>query len=147
MSPRSTRIIGAVLVVIIAGLGVFSFMQYNARMQVEQMLADTPGFVPVGEGEEVPSGPVLDRLRRHITLPTDVQPTVALIQDIDALKLRNSFYSVAKNGDYLIVTPSRAILYNAERDVILDIVPVQLQAEGARSISASAPASTGSVTN
>ena len=35
--------------------------------------------------------------------------------------------SKAENGDHLVVTPERAILYDPDEDVILDVVPVQVQ--------------------
>ena len=56
-----------------------------------------------------------------------MQPTVATIVDVESLRKRNSFYNKAKNGDYLIVTNERAILFDAKANVILDMVPVQLE--------------------
>lgn len=73
---------------------------------------------------------VIGKLRTHIMLPASVEPTVATIVDVEALKEQNSFYAPAKNGDHLIVTADRAILFDAERNIILDVVPVQLQAPG-----------------
>jgi len=60
----------------------------------------------------------------------DVEPTVATIIDVEALRKRNPFYNKAENGDYLIVTPERAILYREETNRILDVVPVQLKPAG-----------------
>jgi len=79
---------------------------------------------------------IIDKVRKHIEIPSDIEPTVATIVDVDALKSRNDFYKLAKNGDHLIVTPTRAILYDPDKDVILDVVPVQLQAPAAASSSA-----------
>ena len=64
-------------------------------------------------------------------IDTSIQPTVATIVDVNALRARNDFYKNAKNGDYLIVTPNRAILYDPNRDMIIDVVPVQLQTPAA----------------
>ncbi len=79
---------------------------------------------------------IIAKVRKHIEIPSDVEPTVATIVDVDALKSRNDFYKMAKNGDHLIVTPTRAILYDPDKDMILDVVPVQLQAPAAASSSA-----------
>ena len=57
----------------------------------------------------------------------EVEPTVATIVDVEALRKRNAFYNKAKNGDFLVVTPDRAILYDETRNVIIDVVPVQIQ--------------------
>lgn len=70
---------------------------------------------------------IIDKVSRHIVLPTDVEPTVATIADVETLRQRNAFYSKAENGDHLIVTPDRAILYDPDKDIILDVAPVQIQ--------------------
>ena len=57
----------------------------------------------------------------------DVEPTVATIVDVTSLRKQNSFYNKAENGDFLIVTPERAILYNEEKNRIIDVVPVQIK--------------------
>ena len=69
---------------------------------------------------------VLNKIRNHIELPTDPQPTVATITDVERLRESNEFYQKAKNGDHLIITEKRAVLYDPERDVIIDVVPVQI---------------------
>jgi hypothetical protein len=70
---------------------------------------------------------IVDRVRAVIDIPADVTPTVATIVDVEKLRTQNPFYDNASNGDYLIVTPSRAILFDADRGVIIDVVPVQIQ--------------------
>jgi len=70
---------------------------------------------------------VVEKLRKHMLLPTDPEPTVATIVDVKALRQRNAFYNKAENGDNLVVTQDRAILYDPDRDIILDVVPVQIQ--------------------
>ncbi len=79
---------------------------------------------------------IVDQVGKLIQLPAGVQPTVATIVDVDALRKRNAFYDKAKNGDYLIVTPDRAILFDAKANVIIDVVPVQIQAPADSSSSA-----------
>lgn len=74
-------------------------------------------------GQEV-ANEVLGKLRKHMDIPTDPEPTVATIVDANALKEANEFYKPAENGDHLIITGTRAILYDADRDIILDVVPV-----------------------
>ncbi|MDP7646377.1 MAG: hypothetical protein QF400_04425 [Candidatus Peribacteraceae bacterium] len=56
----------------------------------------------------------------------DIEPTVATIVDVDKLRERNPFYNKAENGDFLIVTAERAILFSEKRNKILDVVPVQV---------------------
>lgn len=70
---------------------------------------------------------VVLQLRALIDIPEGVEPTVATIVDVNVLRERNPFYNKAKNGDYLVVTSERAILFDANQNKILDVVPVQLQ--------------------
>ncbi len=83
---------------------------------------------------------IVTRVRTLIDIPADITPTVATIVDVEKLRAQNPFYNNAKNGDYLIVTPTRAILFDADRGVIIDVVPVQIQANEAPK-AASAPSS------
>lgn len=70
---------------------------------------------------------VVQKVREHMNLPDTPEPTVATIVDIEKLKQRNTFYTPAENGDYLIVTSTRAVLYDPDTDRILDVVPIQIQ--------------------
>lgn len=69
---------------------------------------------------------VIQKVRKLIEIG-DIDPTVATIVDVEALQKRNPFYNKAKDGDFLVVTSERAILYDEVRDLILDVVPVQVQ--------------------
>src|SRR3989344_8306870 len=70
---------------------------------------------------------IIAEVRALIDLPEDIEPTVATIIDIDTLRAKNPFYNKAENGDHLIVTPERAVLYSSRRKKIIDVVPVQLE--------------------
>lgn len=76
-------------------------------------------------GQEVATK-VLEKLRSHMEIAADPQPTVATIVDADALRKVNEFYTPAENGHHLIITAKRAILYDPDRDIILDVVPVAI---------------------
>jgi hypothetical protein len=70
---------------------------------------------------------IVERVRKLYAIPADVEPTVATIVDVEALRSRNPFYNKAENGDHLVVTTDRAILFDPDKNMILDVVPVQLQ--------------------
>lgn len=67
---------------------------------------------------------IVESVRRHMIIPDN--STIATIVDAEELKKKNSFYANTKNGDYLIVTPKRAILYDPDKDVIIDVISTQL---------------------
>jgi hypothetical protein len=71
---------------------------------------------------------IVEKVRELYALPEGIEPTVATIVDVNVLRQRNAFYEKAKNGDHLIVTNDRAILYDPVRNMIIDVVPVQIQA-------------------
>lgn len=83
---------------------------------------------------------IVERVRGLIDIADDVTPTVATIVDVEKLRAQNPFYDNASNGDYLIVTPTRAILFDADRGVIIDVVPVQIQQNAAATTTSSVPA-------
>ena len=70
---------------------------------------------------------IIQEVRNLIDIPMDVTPTVATIVDVEMLKQKNPFYEKASNGDHLIVTPTRAILYSSVTKKIIDVVSVQLE--------------------
>lgn len=70
---------------------------------------------------------IVAKVRRLFAIPADIDPTVATIVDVAQLRSHNVFYNKAKNGDHLIITSDRAILYDPAADKIIDVVPVQIQ--------------------
>jgi hypothetical protein len=92
----------------------------NLTVRLEQLQGNTQ------ENQER-AKQIVARVRTLIDIPGDVEPTVATIVDVEKLRAQNAFYNAAENGDYLVVTPTRAILFDADRDVIIDVVPVQIQ--------------------
>lgn len=70
---------------------------------------------------------LIAKLKLIYSVPPGVEPTVATIVDIDALKKQNPFYAPAQNGDHLFVTAEQAILTNKDVTHIYNVVPVQIQ--------------------
>lgn len=70
---------------------------------------------------------IVIEVRKLIDIPADIEPTVATIIDVELLRTKNPFYDKAQNGDHLVVTPSRAILYRSSEHKIIDVAPVQLE--------------------
>ncbi len=68
---------------------------------------------------------IVEKVRRLMEIG-DIEPTVATIVDVEKLRERNPFYNKAENGDFLIVTAERAILFSEKQNKILDVVPVQV---------------------
>ena len=67
---------------------------------------------------------LIERVGRFLVLPSDEQPSVAAISDAVSLSERQAFYKDAKDGDILIVYSSKAIIYDAEADKLVNVGPI-----------------------
>jgi len=105
-----------ILVVVgaVAGGGWYFFNQGNK------------GFV-IRPGEKLSDEQVselIERVGRFLVLPSDEKPSVAAISDALALSERQAFYKDAKDGDILIVYSSKAIIYDATADKLVNVGPI-----------------------
>ncbi len=85
---------------------------------------------------------VVDKLAKIMEVPSDIEPTVATIVDVEKLVEQNKeFYGKAKNGMHLIIYPTFAVIYDEEKNMINNFAPVQLtQPEAAAQQPAGTPA-------
>ena len=116
--------------VLVIALGVLAYVNFTKRVELSselRKLSISSGQTE-GSSEEgiAQAKAVVEQVKEHIKILGDVEPTVASIVDVDTLRKRNAFYNNAKNGDYLIVTPTRAYLYDPDADIIVDVIPVHL---------------------
>lgn len=67
-----------------------------------------------------------------ILLPENEAPLVATIVDATTLEQEQAFYRGAENGDQLLIYGNslRAILYSPERNIIVNVGPVEVPNEG-----------------
>lgn len=118
-------------IILIVALAVLALVNYKKRIELASELKKLSVQMEQLQGGNNPQSvaqakSIIDKVKKHIVIQGDVEPTVATIVDVETLKKRNEFYKNAKNGDNLVVTPTRAILYSPDKDIILDVVPVQL---------------------
>ncbi len=97
----------------------------NLTVRLEQLQGNTQ------ENQERARS-IVQKVQELMDIDTSVEPTVATIVDVIKLRQNNPFYNKAENGDYLIVTPTRAILYRENENKILDVVPVQIEEPAAK---------------
>ena len=141
------RLFDSILILLL--IGAFAFIAYTEwqRQQTAQELTVTTQKLedfkknPQKSGDEVAKS-VLDKLRKHMVFAEDPAPTVATIVNAEELRKENSeFYARASNGNNLIITKDRAILFDAQAEngngKILDVVPVQIQSPSPTPVGAS----------
>ncbi len=133
-SSMRPHILFPILIVVLVALVVISDVQRRqAQVQVRDL---TQLMQQGGEESREQARTIVEKVRTHMVIDDGSEPTVAAIVDVAVLREKNAFYNKAENGDFLVVTPTRAILYRASEDRILDVVPVELN-------DAPAPADTG----
>lgn len=118
MNKRSLLIALAVVVVLVIGALLY-YRSSHQVFQANQQLSE----------EEVQA--ILSSVGRHIRLPEGEEPLIATIADINMLMEREPFYAGAQNGDVLLLYPNagKAILYDAEGDIIINVGPIVLDNE------------------
>ena len=72
---------------------------------------------------------LIKKVRKHILLPENEEPIVATVVDADALAREQPFYHNIRNGDKLLIYQNalRALIYSPERDILVNVGPVQIQ--------------------
>ena len=72
------------------------------------------------------------QVAKHIMVKTEENPTIATVEDPDALRVQNAiFYQDAKKGDRLFIWTDKAVLYSPETDRILSVLPINYPASPA----------------
>jgi hypothetical protein len=134
--PKESRWAGTLVKIIfillaIVAVGAFVWAENARRGAVRQLEQTMTEFEELKnkttqDSSQETANQVRANVAKLINIPLDPPPTVAAISDIDKLKESNEFFAVAQNGDYLILTGNRAILYNLEKNIILDVAPFRV---------------------
>jgi hypothetical protein len=98
-------------------VGLLGYMYFEIKD-----LKQDPGQLAQNEVEDL-----LARVRELIVLPTDETPTVATVSDPELLK-DQPFFAHAKTGDRVLLyaKAKKAILYDPEAHVIVEVAPINL---------------------
>lgn len=106
------------------GTSIYFYNQYHRTNQLLEKIRTDPATAQQVADEEIKS--LLAKVGQLIVLPTDEQPGVSTVTDIDKLKDQD-FFKNGKNGDRLIVytQAKKAILYDPTANRIVEVAPVQ----------------------
>lgn len=121
-----------VIVLVLAIVGLLGVLEVK-RQTISADLTNIEQEVEAGQLNDAQADnqkladQIIADVRSLIDIPDDIEPTVATIIDVEQLRARNPFYDKAENGDHLVVTRERAILYSSKLKKIIDVVPVQLE--------------------
>lgn len=135
--PRSLlRMAGeAVLVALVAGLGLWSWSLYNDRnnlqSQVDKLNANPQSIV------QKQTQALISKVGSLMQLPSGETPTVAEVSNAAQAKQQSAFFDNAQNGDRVLmyVKAGEAILYRPSTNKIVLVAPLVFNNTGASSTS------------
>lgn len=104
-----------VLVLVLAALSAYFYFQYS------NLKAD-PAKESQAEAQKLAM-----QVGKSMVLPTDEQPTVATVTDVEKLK-EQPFFSKAKNGDKVLIytQAKKAILFDPLANKIIEVAPINI---------------------
>ncbi len=71
------------------------------------------------------SNEVVTKISQLILVPSDEEPRVATINDVETLKKQNAeFYKNAEKDDLIVLYKTRVIIYRPSTDKIINVAPV-----------------------
>ncbi len=62
---------------------------------------------------------ILTRVAKKVELPKGEPDAVVRVQDADTLKKQQGFYADVKEGDYIVMYPGLAVIYDLRNDSIV----------------------------
>ena len=119
MNKASIIIICAVVILVFVGFGYQFFKQNESDSPVQ---SSTPTSTPRKSDDSAKA--LLERVGQLILLPTDEQPTVATVTNLEALK-GQEFFRKAKVGYKVIIyiQAKKAILYDPVENRLIEVAP------------------------
>lgn len=92
------------------GLLIGGSALYGAYAVIQRTVADE---VIVTESE------ILSRVRKHVALPEGKPDTVVRVQEPDTLRGQNTLFEGVEEGNYIIMYPTVAVVYDLRNDKIV----------------------------
>ncbi|MEO5928186.1 MAG: LytR C-terminal domain-containing protein [Patescibacteria group bacterium] len=115
--PAFAFIVVVVVVLAAAALAVHNMFVPSSRSMAGQE-AKTTGDAQLDN--------LVQRVSRHIFVNTTENPSIATVEDPDALRLQNAqFYANASKGDRLLVWSDKAVLYSPGQDKIMAVLMIE----------------------
>lgn len=97
---------------VVVGVLLFSSLLYGFYTYFNRSLAN---------GVVVSKSEIIGRVAKLTALPTGVPDAIVRVEDPEALKKQNIFYENVKSGDYIIMYPGLAVIYDLRNNVIVAI--------------------------
>ena len=121
------KIFSLTAIIGIIGFAGWSFYNYQKAKEKVVKLSTIEGQQELAE-QSLEN--LLNRIKSHMILPEDEEPTVATITSVETLIQEQPFFKGAQNGDKVIVYvgAKKAIIYSPGRNVIVNVGAVYVEA-------------------
>jgi len=111
-----------VLFVVFVGFGIYAALDNAGYVKALKLALQIQKQTALSKEDKA----VLNQLKKIMVLPEDINPTMAVITDVEALKKQQpGFFADVKNGDRLIIYPTQAIVFDAAANKIIKVGPIQ----------------------
>lgn len=127
------KLVLALLVVALVGAGGWYAWRSQSSDDLARLSANAGAKLTDDQVQRL-----IERISRFMVLPDEENPSVVVIRDAASLAQQQSFYRGAKDGDILVVYSSRAIIYDAKANKLVNVGPI------VRNDAAPAPLASGS---
>jgi hypothetical protein len=97
-------------------LGVIGMVVFTAMYGAYAFIGTT-----VSKDVIVSKSEIISRVSELTTLPAGKPDAVVRVQDPESLKKQNSFYDAVKEGDYILVYPQLAVIYDLRNNTIIGL--------------------------
>lgn len=119
------------IVVVLTAFALMINQKLKAKPTPAGQKTDVAAQAPSDKGKTMEKSDVvalINRVASFILVKSDEEPTVATVQDADALRKSSPiFYKDAQNGDRLLVWSDKAVLYSTTLDKLLAVMPMPAQ--------------------
>ncbi|MCX6744980.1 MAG: hypothetical protein NTX82_05635 [Candidatus Parcubacteria bacterium] len=121
--PKLLKIIVIVLVIVALGAGIYYALDQMGYVKAMRLALQYQKQTALNKEDAA----ILNQLKKIMVLPDDINPTMANITDIEALKKSQpGFFATASNGQKLIIYPDQAIIFDQKSGKIVKVGPVQV---------------------
>ncbi|MHB8830741.1 MAG: LytR C-terminal domain-containing protein [Patescibacteria group bacterium] len=125
---KMTIYIVLLIVVVLTAFALMINQKLKAKPTPTGQKTEATAQAPSNEGKSMEKSDVvalINRVASLILVKSDEEPTVATVQDADALRKSSPiFYKDAQNGDRLLVWSDKAVLYSTKLDKLLAVMPM-----------------------
>lgn len=70
---------------------------------------------------------IVARVGRQTVLPSGNPDAVVRVQDAETLRKQNAFYADVKEGDYIIMYPTLAVIYSLRTDSLVNVKRIEVR--------------------